>query len=82
MELILLFSLHLLNILIVTNINFRICLFVYIFLFHFGLETIRHLCFGKYRVRFNVCCSLHISVREETQISITNMFEKKKKNES
>ena len=49
------------------------------FLFHFGLETVRHLCFGKNRVGFNVFCSLHITVREETQISITNMLGNKPK---
>ena len=48
-------------------------MFIYaiFFLFHFGLETVRHFCLGKHRVGFNVCCSLHISVRAETQISKT-----------
>ena len=32
----------------------------------------------NYRVEFNVCCSLHISVHKETQIS-KNMFENKTK---
>ena len=40
----------------------------------FGLETVRNLCLGEYRVGFNICCSLHISVRKETQISRINMF--------
>ena len=63
-----------------TNINFRIRVFVqFFFLLHFGLGTVRHLCFGKYRLGINVCCSLHISVLEDTQISITNMFETNRK---
>ena len=45
-----------------------------IFSVSFGLETARNLCIGEYRVGFNVCCSLHISVRKETQISRTDMF--------
>ena len=44
--------------------NFRICLFVF-FLFDFC----SFLYLGKYKVEFNVCCSLHISVRKETQMS-------------
>ena len=45
---------------------------------HFYLETGRNFCLGKYRVRFNVCCSLYMSVRKETQISQTNMSETKR----
>ena len=58
--------------------NFRICLFVYFF---FLLIFVSFLCLGKYRVEFNGCCSLHISVRKETQISKLNknMFENKTK---
>ena len=73
------FSTFLLNILMVTNTNFRICLFVYFFLFHFGLEMVRHFCLGNYRVGFNVCCSLHISALEETQMGYTNMFQTNRK---
>ena len=50
-----------------------------IFSVSFGLETVRNLSLGKYKVGFNVCCSLHISVRKETQISRTNMFETNRK---
>ena len=49
------------------------------FLFHFCQETVRHLCLGKNRVGFNVCCSLHVSVRKETQTTKSNMFETKRK---
>ena len=45
----------------------------------FGLETVRNLCLSKYRVVFNICCSLHISVRKERQMSIANMFETNRK---
>ena len=53
-----------------------ICVF---FSVSFGLETVRNLCLGKYTVRYNVCCSLHVSVRKETQISRTNIFETNRK---
>ena len=58
--------------------NFRICLFVYFFLLIF----VSFLCLGKYRVEFNGCCSLHISVCKDlghTNKLNKNMFENKTK---
>ena len=55
------------------------CVYLCNFLFHFCRETVRHLCLGKFRVGFKVCCSLHVSARKETQTTKSNMFETKRK---